>query len=155
MTRRFKALLEGRGPHGAWVYLPIPFDVEKAFGSRARIAVTGTINGKRFRSSAMPQGDGTHAMMVRKSLSKAAGASKGDRVSVVMSVDQSKRRVVPPPGLKAALAANPSARAFFQTLSYSSQKEFAVWVACAKKEETRTRRIHKTIALLRDRRRQR
>jgi len=155
MTKRFKALLEGRGPAGAWVYLPIPFDVKKVFGSRARIPVVGTINGTHFRSSAMPQGDGTHAMMVRKSLTEAARVGKGDRVSVVMSVDREERRVVPPPGLRAALAADPSARAFFKSLSYTSQKEFAEWVACAKKEETRTRRIQKTLDLLKKGRRQR
>jgi len=97
----------------------------------------------------MPQGDGTHAMMVRKSLSKAAGVSKGDRVSVVMSVDRSKRRVVPSPEFRAALAAAPSACAFFKTLSYSCQKEYAAWVASAKKEETRTSRIRGALALLR------
>ena len=71
MQQRFKAKLTSRGPGGAWTFLPIPFDVEKAFGSKARVSVAGTMNGCAFQNSLLPQGDGTHQMAVSKDLQAA------------------------------------------------------------------------------------
>ncbi len=155
MVKRFKTRLEGRGPTGSWTFLPIPFSVEAAFGTRARVAVTGTINGVPFRNSVMPEGDGTHAMMVRKSLREAAGIANGDRVDVVMRADTAPRKAELPPELRSALRGDVQAGAFFRTLSYSCQKEYATWVAEAKRPETRAMRVSRTIALLRARKRQR
>lgn len=155
MVKRFKARLEGRGPTGSWTFLPIPFDVKEAFGSRARVAVTGTINGAPFRNSVMPEGDGTHAMMVRKSLREAAGVANGDVVAVVMRADTAPRKAVLSPEFRTALRRDARAGTFFRTLSYSCQKEYASWVAEAKRPETRTARLSRTLALLRAGRRQR
>lgn len=47
---KFKAKLKAAGPGGAWTYLAVPFNVEKVFGSKARVAVKGTLNGFAFRS---------------------------------------------------------------------------------------------------------
>jgi hypothetical protein len=58
--REFRATLEPAGDNGAWVVLTPPFSVEEAFGSRARVAVRGTMNGFAFRTSLFPAGDGTH-----------------------------------------------------------------------------------------------
>ena len=155
MVKRFKARLEGRGPSASWTFLPIPFDVEKTFGSRSRVAVVGTINGHHFRNSVMPEGDGTHTMMVRKSLREASGVKNGDRVSVAMQVDTSPRKADVPRELRAALKGDAGAAAFFKGLSYSCQKEYATWVAEAKKPETKAARVSKVLALVRAGKRQR
>ena len=76
--KRFKTRLTSRGPGGAWTFLEIPFSVEKAFGSKARIAVAGTVNGFAFQNSLMPNGDGTHSMMVSKTLQSGAKAAASD-----------------------------------------------------------------------------
>ncbi len=44
MKKTFKGKLVGRGPGGAWIFLMIPFSVEKVFGTKARLAVRGTVN---------------------------------------------------------------------------------------------------------------
>jgi hypothetical protein len=64
--KEFTAQLEAVGPNGAWTFMTVPFNVEEVFGSKARVAVAGTINGFPFHSSLMPNGDGTHCMMVNK-----------------------------------------------------------------------------------------
>jgi hypothetical protein len=87
--KKFKARLASRGPGAAWTFLEIPFSVEKAFGSKARVPVAGTINGFAFRNSLLPQGDGTHAMAVSKALQAGANARAGDLVSVSLEVDRS------------------------------------------------------------------
>jgi Domain of unknown function (DUF1905)/Bacteriocin-protection, YdeI or OmpD-Associated len=146
--KKFKTWLTARGPGGAWTYLKVPFSVEKAFGTKARVAVAGTINGFAFQNSLMPNGDGTHSMMVSKVVQTGAGARAGDVVKVTIAVDHSERAVTVPPELKRALAANKVAARAFKNLSYSHRKEFAEWIGTAKREETRTRRARKAPAMI-------
>jgi hypothetical protein len=96
MKQKFEAKLQGKGPGDAWTFLRIPFDVQKAFGSKARVPVAGTINGFPFRNSLMPEGDVTHSMMVNKELQKGARAGAGDTVAVVIELDQTPRTIAIP-----------------------------------------------------------
>jgi hypothetical protein len=146
--KQFKTRLTSRGPGGAWTFLEVPFSVEKTFGSKARVAVSGTMNGFAFQNSLMPNGDGTHSMMVSKALQSGAKATAGDLVSVTMEVDRSERLVSIPPELKKALSTNKVAATAFKALSYSHRKEFAEWIATAKREETRISRAEKSIAMV-------
>lgn len=148
MKKSFQARLEGRGPGGAWTFLPIPFNVEEAFASRARVPVAGTINGFAFRNSLMPEGDGTHAMMVSKEIQAGAGAKAGDRVRVVLERDDKVRTVDVPPELARALRRNKAAASTFAGLSYSSRREYADWIAKAKQAATRERRAAKAMGYL-------
>jgi hypothetical protein len=148
MPKRFSAQLIGRGPNGAWTFLAVPFDVAAAFGSRARVAVRGTINGAPFRNSLLPNGDGTHSMPVNKDLQALAGARAGDTVAVVMDVDREPRTVTVPADLYAALEKAGSLAERFASLSVSHKREFLDWIESAKKEETRSRRIDKTLEML-------
>lgn len=146
--KKFKTRLTAHGPGGAWTYLQVPFSVEKAFGTKARVAVAGTINGFAFQNSLMPKGDGTHSMMVSKALQAGAKAKAGDIVKVTIAVDHSERVVTIPPELKSALAANKVAAMAFKALAYSHRKEFAEWIATAKRGETRTSRAEKALAMV-------
>src|SRR6202051_2682063 len=88
---RFKVRLEGRkGSSVAW--LNAPFDVPETFGTRARVAVRGTINGFPFRLSLMPMG-GCHGMAVNQAMRDGAKARAGDLVDVVMQRDEEQRTV--------------------------------------------------------------
>lgn len=60
--KAFKTRLTARGPGDAWTFLEMPFSVEKEFGTKARVAVVGTMNGFAFQNSLMPNNDGTHSM---------------------------------------------------------------------------------------------
>ena len=146
--KAFKARLTARGPGGAWTFLEIPFSVEKEFGTKGRVAVSGTMNGFAFENSLMPNGDGTHSMMVSKALQAGAKASSGDSVAVTIAVDRSERVVAVPVDLQKMLAKSKAAAAAFESLSYSHRKEFADWVANAKREETRVSRAEKAIAMI-------
>ena len=146
--KKFKTRLTAHGPGGAWTFLEVPFSVEQAFGTKSRVAVAGTMNGFAFKNSLMPNGDGTHSMMVSKALQAGAKAAAGDVVSVAIAVDRSERVVTIPPELERALSANEAAAAAFKALSYSHRKEFAEWVATAKREETRVSRAEKSIGMV-------
>ena len=78
-THRFKATLERLDIRGAWTFISVPFSVEEKFGTRSRVAVKGSVNGVEFRSSLMPQGGGTHILVVNKQLRDKAGVEVGIR----------------------------------------------------------------------------
>jgi len=149
MTKRFTATLVARGPGGAWCFMPIPFDVMAAFGAgRGRVPVRGTMNGFPFRSSLMPEGDGTHSMAINKALQAGARAKPGDRVEIELERDSAERSVAVPPELEAELDRSEAVRAAFDKLSYSHRKEFADWVASGKKPETRRERAAKAAEMV-------
>jgi uncharacterized protein YdeI (YjbR/CyaY-like superfamily) len=58
------------------------------------------------------------------------------------------RIVEAPAAVARMLEAHPVAAAHFERLPYSHKKEFLDWIASAKKEETRTRRLEKLIPML-------
>jgi hypothetical protein len=142
----FTVKLEGEeGSSVTW--LNAPFDVEKVFGTRARVPVRGTINGFPFRTSLMPMG-GCHGMAVNKTMRDGAGIGAGDTVSVVIERDEEKRIVDVPPLLKRELAKSKTAQANWEKLSYTNQKEIALSISEAKQEETRLRRLAKAMDIL-------
>jgi len=138
-TRKFKAML-GEG------FVEIPFDVRKEFG-RARPPVKVTINGHTYRSTVSVYG-GKYFIPVRKSNQDAAAAKPGDLCKVAIALDMEVRDVDPPPDLKAALAKNSRAKARWQKLSFTHKKEHAQALLDAKKPETRSRRLQKTLEML-------
>jgi len=146
--REFAGKLKAKGPGGAWTFLPIPFSVEKEFGTKSRIAVSGTMNGFAFRNSLLPEGDGTHSLAVGKELQAGANAKAGDHVRVILQPDVSERSVEVPAELQRAFREDKQAKAAFDALAYSSRKEYAEWIATAKKAETKAARVLKALDLL-------
>ena len=53
-----------------------------------------------------------------------------------------------PTALAEALAADPVAAQAFEKLAFTHRKEYAVWVAEAKREETRERRVGQALEML-------
>ena len=147
-TRKFTGKLVSKGPGGAWTFLEIPFSVEKVFGKKGRVPVSGTINGSAFRHSLMPEGDGTHSMMVGKELQTRARANPGDTVTISLQLDEAERIVAVPPELKRALKADAAAKSAFDALAYSHKKEYAERISTAKKPETKAARLGKAMDLL-------
>jgi hypothetical protein len=69
---------------------------------------------------------------------------------VTVELDTAPRTVDVPDYLTAALNAEPSLQAAFDELSSSHRKEYVDWIAGAKREETRHKRIKKMAAMLRE-----
>lgn len=53
-----------------------------------------------------------------------------------------------PPALTTALARDAAARKAFDALAYTHRKEFARWIAEAKREDTRERRVGQALEML-------
>lgn len=146
-AKRFRATLNKSETNEA-VSINIPFDVEKIYGVRGRVPVRGTINGYPFRSSIFRMGGDCHFMVVNKGMREGANVKAGDTVSVVMERDEEPRVITTPKDLARALKANKDAKAAWEKLSYTHQKEYAQAIEEARKPETRARRIEKAVAEL-------
>ena len=85
-----------------------------------------------------------------KAVREQAGLEIGDTVTFTIALDDAPREVELPDDLVAALAADPAAQTAFDGLAFTHRKEFARWVAEAKKPETRARRLEQTVQMVRE-----
>jgi hypothetical protein len=113
-----------------------------------RFPVVATVNGYTWRTSVVRMG-GEFLLGLNREVREGAGVEAGDQVDLQLELDTEPREVEVPPALAAALAADSEALAAFEKLSYTDRKEYARWVAEAKKNETRERRVATTIEQLR------
>jgi hypothetical protein len=148
MIKRFRLVLETDEKHPNVTAITIPFDVKDAFGTRARTAVRGTINGFPYRSSIFPMGEGKFYMVVNKEMRAGAKVKGGDLIDVVMERDDAPRTIETPPDFAKALKANKAVQAAWETLSFSHKREYVGAILEAKRPETRARRIERAIVKL-------
>jgi len=147
MTKKhnFTATIQNAGGGGAFV--EVPFDVEKAFGSK-RPKVKALIEGVPYRGTLVRMGTECHLLLVLKSIREQAGKTFGDEIKVSVELDAEERVVAVPAELKRLFKSDKEAKAVFEKLSYTHQKEYVTWINAAKKEETRQSRIVKTLEML-------
>ncbi|PRX97788.1 YdeI/OmpD-associated family protein [Allonocardiopsis opalescens] len=141
MRFRTVVVLSGRTATG----LEVPAEVVSALGPTKRPPVVVTIGGHSYRSTVAPMGGG---FWIPLSAEKRAGAgvAAGDEVEVELRPDTAPREVEVPADFAAALDAEPAAGAFFDGLSYSKRRRHVLSVEGAKTDETRRRRIAKSVA---------
>jgi hypothetical protein len=137
----FEAVLIRPDGVGTWTYLNIPAEVSVTFASKGQVRLKGTINDFPFCSTALPAGDGSHYLVVGKDIRDHINASQGDTVNVTLELDLDERHVEISDDLALALSSDPRAKAEFDKLAYSHQREYVDWIQGAKKPETRQRRI--------------
>jgi hypothetical protein len=116
-----------------------------SLGAKHMSRVTGTLNGHPFRSNVVKMGGGM-LLGVHKANVEALGLTPGDTVAVVMSLDAEPRGDdVPPEILAEALRNDPVAAATWDALAPSHRREYVGYIKEAKKDETRARRVRRTI----------
>ena len=141
----FTAPIKNAGGGGAFV--DIPFDVEKEFGSK-KPKVKAMIEGIPYRGTLVRMGSESHMLIILKGIREQIGKDFGDEIKVTMEEDTEPRVIEVPADLLKELKKDKDAKAFFDKLAYTHQKEYVKWIEEAKKEETRQARIVKTIEML-------
>lgn len=127
----------------------VPDDVMAGLAAGKKPPVRVTINGHTYRSTVATI-DGQPMVGVSADNREAAGVAGGDEVDVDIELDTAPREVEVPPQLAAALAADPVAKAFFDSLSNSNKSWHTLQIAGAKSDETRQRRVDKSMQMLRE-----
>lgn len=143
----FQTTLLERGPAAAVV---LDDDQVEAIGEGAkRFPVVATVNGYTWRTS-VTRMRGEFLLGLNRAVREAAGVHAGQTVDVLVELDAAPREVDVPEALASALAGDPAASAAFDAMSYTHRKEYARWIAEAKREETRERRVAEALQMLRE-----
>jgi hypothetical protein len=147
MTKKqtFTAVIQNAGGGGAFV--EVPFDVEEAFGSK-RPKVKAAIEGVPYRGILTRMGGDHHLLIILKGIREQIGKTFGDEVEITVEPDTEPRVIEIPKDLMKELKKDKEAKAFFDKLSYTHQREYVTWINEAKREETRQNRVVKTIEML-------
>lgn len=144
---RFHTTILLSGKTGAGI--EVPPEIVAALGGGKRPKVLVTIRGYTYRSSVAVLG-GASMIGVSAENRAAAGVAGGDEVDVELQLDTAPRNVTVPDDFAEALAAEPDAARTFAELSFSNKSWHTYQIADAKTEETRQRRIARSIAALRE-----
>jgi hypothetical protein len=143
---RFRAILETEGKTATGIN--VPPEVVEALGAGKRPRVKVTINGHSYRSSVAVLG-GRYMLGASAENRAAVGVEGGQQVEVELELDTAPREVTVPPDFASALAAEPAAQATFDGLSYSNKSWHVLQIDGARTDETRQRRIARSIDALR------
>ena len=126
------------------VVLDVPAPVSDAFGLRGHVPVVGTADGTELTATLVPVGGGRHRLFLNAAIRDAIGKGAGDPVEVRIRLDRSNRTPETPLDLREALAEG-SASAAWEALAPSRRKECLVWLASAKRGQTRAARIGRIV----------
>jgi hypothetical protein len=144
-TYTFTTRIEAGPGGGAFVFFP--YDSAAEFGTRGAVPVKATFDGVAYAGSLMACGGPQHMLGVLKRIREQIGKGVGDTIEVVVWREEGERTVeVPEAFAKAMMKAG--VMPFFEQLSFTHRKEYCRWIADAKKEETRARRLAKAIEML-------
>ena len=132
---------------GSGAFVSFPYDVLKMFGTKGQVKVHCEFDGVPYRGSIVNMGSGP-CIGILKSIREQIGKQAGDSVHIKLWRDEEPRVVEVPKDLQLALDDAPELKGFFSALSYSHKREYVQWITSAKKEETRTVRVKKTIEMV-------
>lgn len=144
MSVTFTTLIEQFGNNTG---IPIPESAVDELGAGRRPAVIADIDGYEVRASLGSMG-GRVMLSFSAAHRKASGFEGGREVTVTLALDEEPRAIDVPDDLAAALADAPKAKAFFDGLSQSYQRNFVTQIEAAKAPETRARRVASTVEKL-------
>ncbi|MCT2586807.1 YdeI/OmpD-associated family protein [Actinophytocola gossypii] len=132
---------------GSTTGILVPDDVLDELGAGKRPRVQVTLEGYTYRNLVGKMGD-DHMIPLSADHRKKAGVSAGDELEVDIVVDDAPLEVEVPEDFAAALAKEPAAKKFFESLTYSKKRQHVDPITSAKKPETRLRRIEKSVETL-------
>jgi hypothetical protein len=144
-SQQFRAVIAA-GPRGRAV-IAVPFDPDKTWGTKADHPVGGTIEGRKVRGRLSPTGSGW-LLTVTPMWLRDTGVTIGTEVTVELAPEGPQREDLAD-DVAAALAGNPAAAAFFDTLAQFYRKAYLRWIeATTRRPDLRAARIAEVVDLL-------
>jgi Bacteriocin-protection, YdeI or OmpD-Associated/Domain of unknown function (DUF1905) len=145
-TLRLRAVLEPRGPAGAIV---LSDDQVATLGGTKTPSVRVTVLGVTVPAR-VGRMRGENLLGFSKQLRVDLGVEIGQSIDIVITLDTEPRTVQVPRALADAFLDDAEAKAAFDQLAPSHQKEFARWIEEAKRAETTRLRVEQSLQMLRE-----
>ena len=149
-TQRFKTTI---AKSGSRTYIPIPFNPNEIWGVKQRHHITGSVNGCAIRGSLGSDG-GQYFLPLGAAWRRDNKVDAGAEVEVVLAAEGPQSDDLSP-DVAAALAAEPQAKEFFDSLATFYRNTYLRWIEGAKRPETRSARISEMVGLLKAGKKQR
>jgi hypothetical protein len=144
-TKRFNAQVSAN-PRGHAV-IAVPFDPDEEWGAKAVHHVSGTVNSCRVRVTIAP-GDSGWAFTLNEPRMRAMGIAAGSDVIVELAPEGPQRGDLAD-DIATALAADPAAGAFFDTLAQFYRNAYLRYIdATTRRPDLRAGRIAEIVGLL-------
>ena len=143
---RFEAAIQRSTGWGAFVLFPHDTTVE--FHRKGRVPVQARFEAFAYTGSLMPSASGYHRLSVPREICTQLGKEPGDLIRVEVWQDEAPRTVEMPEEF-VRLLRKERLLAKFEGLSLTRRKEYRNWILTAKRDETRSRRMVKAMAILR------
>jgi hypothetical protein len=138
-----------QGEKTGWSYIEIKASLAQKIkpGNKKPFRVKGKLDDYVFKGAAvMPMGGGDFIMALNATMRKAIGKNKGATLKVRIEADDAV--IKPPAELLECLQDEPTALAFFKTLTKGRQNYYGNWIKSAKTEPTKAKRIAQAINAL-------
>lgn len=124
------------------LFAEFPFESAKEFGTRKAIRVKATIDGKMFRMSLLPHGNGTHWLQLKKEIYDSIGKSEGDSVHIIVEKDENLPEIIVPEYLQWLLENDAEMKKRFDKLPYSTKKFWTGYIDEPKSDDGKVSRIN-------------
>ena len=144
-TQRFTAAVTAGA--GGRVIIVVPFDPDEVWGAKSEHHVNGTLNGRRIRVRLTPA-DGRWGFAFGPARAAELGLVPGGEAAGELTPEGPQRADLAE-DIAAALAANPDAAAFFDTLAQFYRRAYLRWIdATTRRPDARAARIAEVVGLL-------
>jgi hypothetical protein len=141
-TTTLTAISRGRA------FVAIPFDPDRVWQAKPRHHITGTVNGLRIRAVIETQEGRQGFTLGAAWLRDCHAVAIGDSVAVEIMPEGPQRDDLAP-DFAAALAANPGAGAFFDSLAQFYRRGYLRWIdGTQRRPDVRAQRIAEVVRLL-------
>jgi hypothetical protein len=144
-VRSFTAVLRRSGRGG--ILVPVPFAPDEAWGAKSTHHVAGTVDGRAARGT-VERVDGGYGLVLGPAWVRDRPVEVGVEVAVELAPEGPQRGALPE-DVAAALAADPAAGAFFDSLAQFYRRAYLGWIEGTKRRpQLRAERIAEVVALL-------
>lgn len=130
------------------VFAEFPFESAKEFGTRKAVRVKATFDGKMFRMSLLPHGNGTHWLHLKKEIRDAIGKTEGDSVHIIVEKDENLPEIIVPEYLQWLLENDAGMKKRFEKLPYSAKKFWTNYIDEPKSDDGKVLRVNQLFDFL-------
>lgn len=124
-------------------FVSFPHDLKQTYGVGNLVPIKATFDNRVVYQGSLAKMGGDHAMLlIRKDIREQIGKGPGEKVRVIVDLDDKPRVVKIAKDVKDALKESDLLKQF-ELMAYTHRKEYVQWIESAKKPETRTNRIKK------------